>query len=69
MSNIPTNEGKPANEKKKPKKKLSNFNNFKVDFDLNLNKSFNSNDILKKNINILPTRNLNKITKDNETHK
>jgi hypothetical protein len=69
MSNIPTNEGKPAKEKKKPKKKLSNFNNFKVDFDLNLNKSFNSNDILKKNINILPTRNLNKRTKGNETHK
>ena len=69
MSNIPTNEGKSAKEKKKPKKKLSNFNNFKVDFDLNLNKSFNSNDILKKNINILPTRNLNKRIKGNETHK
>lgn len=69
MSNIPTNEGKSAKGKKKPKKKLSNFNNFKVDFDLNLNKSFNSNDILKKNINILPTRNLNKNNKGNETHK
>ena len=69
MRNIPKNEGKPAKGKKKPKKKLSNFNNFKVDFDLNLNKSFNSNDILKKNINILPTRNLNKNNKGNETHK
>jgi L-rhamnose mutarotase len=50
MSNKPDKKVKSA---KKAKKKTVNFNNFKVDFDLNLNKSFNTNDLLKKKFNIM----------------
>ena len=45
MSNKPEKEMKSA---KKKMKKNVNFKNFKVDFDLNLNKTFNTSDILKK---------------------
>jgi hypothetical protein len=57
MSNKPD---KKAKSVKKAKKKTANFNNFKVDFDLNLNKSFNTNDLLKKKFNILPNEDLKK---------
>ena len=48
MSNKPEKEMKPT---KKLKKNI-NFKNFKVDFDLNLNKTFNTTDILKKEFKI-----------------
>jgi hypothetical protein len=51
---------------KKAKKKTVNFNNFKVDFDLNLNKSFNTNDLLKKKLNIMPNKDLKKSKKIQE---
>ena len=54
MSNKPDKEVNSAKKAKKAKKKTVNFNNFKVDFDLNLNKNFNTNDLLKKKFNITP---------------
>lgn len=60
MSNKPDKKVKSV---KKAKKKTVNFNNFKVDFDLNLNKSFNTNDLLKKKFNIMPNEDLKKSKK------
>ena len=59
MSNKPEKEMKPAKNKMK---KNVNFKNFKVDFDLNLNKTFNTSDILKKEFKFSKSEDL-KITK------
>jgi hypothetical protein len=67
MSNKPEKEIKPA--KNKVKKNI-NFKNFKVDFDLNLNKTFNTTDVLKKEFKILTSEELkitNKKTKKNNS--
>ena len=58
MSNKPEKSMKPAKNKLK---KNVNFKNFKVDFDLNLNKTFNTSDILKKEFKISTSEDL-KIT-------
>jgi hypothetical protein len=63
MSNKPEKEIKPAKSKMK---KNVNFKNFKVDFDLNLNKTFNTTDVLKKEFKILTSEELKITNKKNE---
>ena len=68
MSNKHENEKKPTKNKLK---KNINFKNFKVDFDLNLNKTFNTRDILKKEFNISTSEDLkinNKKMKKNNSN-
>ena len=68
MSNKPEKGMKPAKNKLK---KNVNFKNFKVDFDLNLNKTFNTRDILKKEFNISTSEDLkinNKKMKKNNSN-
>lgn len=63
MSNKPEKEMKPTKNKLK---KNINFKNFKVDFDLNLNKTFNTTDILKKEFKISTSEELKITNKKNQ---
>ncbi len=71
MSNKPEKEMKPAKNNKNKMKKNVNFKNFKVDFDLNLNKTFNTSDILKKEFKFSASedlKNTNKKMKKNNSN-